>query len=188
MTNQISHTGNQTDTARPDGAIVLAGPELQRAILRTIAKKHFCTLATTSPAGFPHSAGVVYDAVDGKLWIHTERTSRKARNIAANPRVGVCVVYRKLPVGPPFTIHFQATARIVAMDDSEARALLAAGELGGISGHGALDMPQGCFVCIEPIGSVHSFGPGASTLDLVRDPLHTGARSFRLAGSQGGTP
>lgn len=180
MTNHHTNATNTTNTNTD--STVLADPDLQGKILRTIAKKRFCTLATTSSAGFPHCAGVVYDTVDGQLWIHTERTSRKGRNIAANPRVGVCVVYRKLPVGPPFTIHFQATARIVEMDNPEAQTLLAAGELSGISGHGALDLPDGCFVCIEPTGAVHSFGPGATTLDLIRDPLTTGARSFRLEG------
>lgn len=157
-----------------------ASPELQAKILRTIDRKSFCTLATTSPAGRSHSAGVVYEAVDGTLWIHTLAGSRKARSIAANPEVGICIPFRRLPVGPPFTIHFQATARIVAMDAPEVRRLLDAGKLGSIAGHGALDMADGCFVAIRPKGTIHSYGLGVRTIDLIRDPLNTGARSFRL--------
>ena len=158
-----------------------AEPELRSKIVRTLADKTFCTLATVSPAGHPHSAGVVYEYVDGTLWIHLERHSRKGRNIAANPSVGVTVPFRRMPVGPPFTIHFQAAAELVAMDDQRVTDLLAAGRLGTISGHGALDMPDGCFLAMQPRGNVHSFGPGARMIDLIRDPLTSGARRFAWA-------
>lgn len=147
---------------------------------RTLAKKSFCTLATTSDAGRSHSAGVVYVWVDGALWVHAERTSRKARSIATNPHVGVCVPFRRLPVGPPYTVHFQARAEIVEMHDPAARALIDAGRLKKIAGHGALEMPEGCFLRIEPTGTIHSYGPGVRAIDLIRDPLNNGARSVRL--------
>ncbi len=153
---------------------------LQAKVLKTIAKKSFCTLATTSPAGRSHVAGVVYEAVDGTLWVHSSKTGRKVRSIETNPHAGVCIPFRKLPMGPPYTIHFQATARIVEMDDPEVEALLSAGKLKSIAGHGALEMPDGCFIAVTPHGTVHSFGPGARTIDLIRDPINSGARSFRL--------
>jgi len=165
-----------------------ADPALRRTILARIAKRTFCTLATNSPGGFPHVAGVVYEALDAldagaqapDLWIHTTRSSRKARSIAANGRVAVCIPFRRLPVGPPYTIHFQATAEVIDMDDHRVRHLLDQGKLGSISGHGALDMPDGCFVRICPRGTIHSFGPGARVVDLIRDPIGSGGRSFRL--------
>ena len=175
MTSTPTDAGTGTRPASP-----LASPDLQASILRTIARKTFCTLATTSPAGRSHSAGVVYDAVDGTLWVHASAASRKARSIAANPSVGVCIPYRRLPVGPPFTIHFQATAELVAMDDPVIRRLLDAGKLGSIAGHGALDMPDGCFIAIRPTGTIHSYGPGARIIDLIRDPLNSGARHFPI--------
>lgn len=147
---------------------------------KAIAKKSFCTLATTSPASRAHSAGVVYVWADGALWIHAERTSRKARSIAANPHVGICIPFRRLPVGPPYTIHFQGRAEILDMHDPVAQALVDAGRLKKIAGHGALDMPEGCFLRIQPTGTIHSFGPGVRALDLVRDPLNSGARSVRF--------
>ena len=157
-----------------------ADPSLQRKIMRTLAKKSFCTLATTSPAGRSHSAGVVYEMVNSTMWIHASSTSRKARSIVQNPHVGVCVPFRRLPVGPPYTIHFQGTAAIVPMDSPVVAELLAAGKLKSISGHGALEMPTGCFITIEPRGSIHSFGPGARVIDIIRDPLGSGARTFSL--------
>ena len=87
--------------------------EHRRRVTRIIRKRTFCTLATTSTAGFAHSAGVVYQWADAALWVHVMRASRKARNVAANPDVGVCIPFRRLPVGPPFTIHFQARGDVV---------------------------------------------------------------------------
>ena len=167
-------------TAQPAGPTE-ADAALQAKILRIIDKKSFLTLATTSEAGFGHAAGVIYDAVDGTLWFHTMSDSRKARNIAANPRVGVTIPFRKLPMGPPFTIQFQATARIVELDSPEIADLVERGHLKSITGHGELEMPGSSFVAIEPRGSINSFGPGAKLLDLIRDPLNSGARTFRLA-------
>ncbi len=174
INNSSNHDTMTPGTATPEMAA------LRAKVLRLMAKKSFCTLATTSPAGRSHSAGVVYDWVDGTLWVHASGTSRKARSIAANPHVGVCIPFRRLPVGPPFTIHFQATAELVAMDDPRIRALLDAGELGGIAGHGALDMPDGRFIAIRPTGRIHSYGPGARIIDLIRDPLNSGAASFQF--------
>lgn len=150
-----------------------------RRVLRT---RSFATLATTSPRSWPHVAGVLYDAVDTELWVHTTRSSRKARNVADNPHVAVCVPFRKLPAGPPYTLQFQATAELVAMDDPRIVELLHAGRLPTVSGHGALDMPDGVFLRVVPNGVVHSYGLGENPVRLVRDPLNSGARSVHLGG------
>lgn len=147
----------------------------RRRILKTLAKKHFCTIATTSPAGRPHSAGVVYEWADDAVWIHAMRSSRKARSVDSSGFAAITVPFRRLPAGPPFTIHFQATAEIVEMDDPKVLELLGAGGLKKISGHGALSEPDGCFLRIRPAGTIHSYGPGASIVGLVRDPLNNGA-------------
>ncbi|MDH4363637.1 MAG: pyridoxamine 5'-phosphate oxidase family protein [Acidimicrobiia bacterium] len=152
-----------------------------RIIAKALRKKTFATLATVSPQGRSHSAGVVYDFVDGALWIHTMREGRKGRNVAHNCHVGVCVPYRRLPVGPPYTLHFQGVAELVRLDDPEAVSHYQAGRLDSISGHGAMQMDGACFVRITPTGTIHSFGPGVPVLDLVRNPLETGARSAPAA-------
>lgn len=149
-------------------------------LLKIINKRSFCTLASTSEANRSHSAGVVYQAVDGDLWVHTTGSSRKARNVGTTGHVGVGLAFRRLPVGPPYTIHFQSTARLVPMDDPEVTALIETGRLGRISGHGALTMKDGCFIKIDRPRSLHSYGPGANVIALIRDPLNNGARSVRL--------
>lgn len=157
----------------------------RRRITRTISRRSFCTLATTSPSNHSHAAGVVYAFANGALWVHAKKTSRKARSVAANPNVGVCIPFRRLPMGPPYTIHFQGTAEIVAMNDDEVVGLLEAGVLKKIAGHGALEMPDGCFLKIQTTGAVHSFGPGAKILDLIRDPLNTGGRTVTSVHDRG---
>lgn len=159
----------------------LRGAEHTRRIASTLARTTFCTIATVSEAGHPHSAGVICVWADGAMWIHTMRSSRKGRNIAHDSRVAVTVPYRKLPLGPPFTLHFQGCAALVPVDDAAMQPMLRAGALKLISGHGALDEPDGVFVRIAPTGTVHSYGLGAGTLDLVRDPLHRGAGSALAA-------
>jgi hypothetical protein len=146
-----------------------------------LRRRHVATLATTSPAGRPHAAVVLYDAVDDMLWMSTMRQSRKGRNVAANPYVAVTVPFRRLPVGPPFALHFQATATVVERDDAALRRLAASGALPTVTAHGELDDADGVFLRVAPLGTVHSYGLGVNLRDLIRDPLHTGARSVVLA-------
>lgn len=149
-------------------------------VRKRLAKQSFATLSTISPAGNPHGAGVIYEAVDTTLWIHTLRSSRKARNVAASGTAAVCIPFRTMPFGPPFTIHFQAEAALVDDHAPEVSSLIDAGKLKRLTGHGELDMEDGCFVRLRPTGRVHSFGLGAKMLDLARDPIGTGMRTVEL--------
>ncbi len=158
----------------------LDNPGHAEAMLKIVAKRSFCTLATTSDAGWSHAAGVVYQAVDSELWIHTTVGSRKARNVASSGRVGVGLAFRRLPVGPPYTIHYQARAELVAMDDPAAVRLVEAGTIDKVAGHGALDMADGCFIKVSRPRTLHSYGPGARIIDLIRWPLNNGAMSVSV--------
>ncbi len=143
-------------------------------VLAAIGRRSFATLASVSPAGHPHVVGVLYESAGSELFVSTLRSSRKARNIAANGRVGVCIAIRRLPVGPPSTVQFQARAEVLDVDDPVITALVADGQLGSITGHGELDLPDGCFLRIELPQRLHTYGLGMSLWSLIRDPL--GAR------------
>ncbi|MEL6893190.1 MAG: pyridoxamine 5'-phosphate oxidase family protein [Actinomycetota bacterium] len=180
-------TNSNTELSIPNGTTdadrAVADDARQRErIRRALGRASFGMLATSSPAGFPHAAGVALDGVADDervcIYVHMMRTSRKARNIAADGRVAMTVPVRKLPIGPPFTIQFQGRAELVDMDSSEIAVLLERGELDHISGHGALDEPDGVFARVVPTGRVHTYGIGVSALALARDPLHVGARSI----------
>ena len=146
-----------------------------------IVRRSFCTLATASSTNRPHVAGVLYAAVGTTLYVNTLRTSRKARNIAHNPHVGVCIPVRRSPVGPPSSVQFQAVAAILGNDDPEVTGLIEAGHLRSITSHGELDNADGCFLRITPNRRVNTYGLGMSLRQLVRDPLNAGG-SFELAG------
>jgi hypothetical protein len=144
--------------------------ELQ-PVLKAIGRRSFCTLATTSPRQRPHVAGVLYEAIGPVLYTSTERHSRKGRNLAANPHVAVTIPIRRLPVGPPSTVQFQARAEVLAIDDPHITDLLAAGKLRSLTKHGELELPDACFVRITPTGRIHTYGLGMSIWRLLRDPL-----------------
>ncbi len=165
----------QTQTNSPND------PAQTKRVTKAIKSASFAVLSTVSAAGFPHAAGVVYETAEGSLFVHTMGHSRKAQNVRSRGRVGVVIPVRKLPVGPPFTIQFQATAEVFAMDDKVITDLLSKGELKGVTGHGALDEPDGCFLRLTPSGRIHTYGIGVSAIALARDPLHAGARSLDAA-------
>jgi hypothetical protein len=145
-------------------------------VLRAIAKRSFLTLATTSAAGRPHAAGVVYAHVDDALYVSTDRSSRKARNIAEHPEVFVCLPVRRAPVGPPSTIQFRATAELLPSEHPLVGSLVEAGRLKAITSHGELERADGCVVRIELPSVLHTYGLGLPLRTLMREPLDAAGR------------
>jgi general stress protein 26 len=141
------------------------------AVEQAITTNRFCALATSSAENRPHVAGVIYALVDRDLYVNTDRDSRKARNIAENDRVAVCVPVPAGPDGPPFTASFQGTATLLANDDPEITALMEAGRLAAITSHGELERPGTCFVRITPGPRIAAYGIGVPEDVLAADPL-----------------
>ena len=54
-------------------------------------------VATVMPDGSPHSVPVWSRIEDGRIAFFTQPTSRKARNLAADPRVAISVIARENP-------------------------------------------------------------------------------------------
>jgi hypothetical protein len=144
---------------------------LRDKVLRTIARRSFCVLATANPEGRPHAVSVLYAAVGPTLWIHTFRDTKKARNLAANPEAAVCIPVRRLPLGPAMAVQFTGRADLVEQDDPAVVPLVEAGRLKKILVDGALDDPRGVFVRITPHGRVNTYGIGVPLLRVIRDPL-----------------
>ena len=154
------------------------GPEPDRVVAQ-LRRRSFATLATTSPAGVPHVAGVLYEIVGDRLYVNTLRTSRKARNVDVGGRVAICVPIRRLPVGPPSSVQFQAVARVVPTDAPEIRAALDAGGLRSLTKHGELELLDGCFIEVELPRRLLTYGLGMSLPSLIADPL-AGAGSVHV--------
>lgn len=151
-------------THRPD-------PE---AVVKAIEKRSFMNMATVSESGAPHVAGVLYAFVDGVFYLSTLRSSRKARNIEANPKAAVTIPIRRVPVGPPSTVQFQATAEVLDPDSPEILELVEEGRIEEITGHGELDLDGGCFIRLTPADRWTTYGLGMSVIELARDPLAAG--------------
>ena len=146
-------------------------PELRDQVIKVLGRRSFCVLATASLAGEPHAVGVLYAAVGTTLYVHTFRDTRKARNVAANPHVAVCVPVRRLPVGPAMAMQFRGRAELVEQDDPEILRLIRAGSLKKIVEEDVLDDPRGCFLRITPNQRVSTYGIGMPIRKVLRDPL-----------------
>lgn len=150
----------------------------QRSIVRReLARHSFCTLATSSGAQRPHVAGVLYALVGNDLYLTIHDDSVKARNIADNPRVAVCVPIRKVPFFPPFAIQFQATATLLDSTDPEITRLVATGALKKILTGIDLEDPTNRFVRITPGRRISTYGLGVPLLQVIRQPT-TAMRSI----------
>jgi nitroimidazol reductase NimA-like FMN-containing flavoprotein (pyridoxamine 5'-phosphate oxidase superfamily) len=165
-----------------DGMTFTPDPDHVR---HALAKRSFATVATVSERGRPHVAGVLYALAGDALWFSTDLDSRKARNLADDPHVAVDVLVRRIPVGPPSSIHFQSTAEVVDVHDRRLRSLVDAGELRAITGHGELDREGACFVRVALPARVHTYGIGMSLLHLARHPLEgAGTTDLRQPGER----
>jgi len=140
-------------------------------VIRRLERRSFATLATVSPAGRPHAAGVLYELEGDALFINTLASSRKARNIAANPHVGLSIPIRRIPVGPPSSVQFQSTAHLLATDHPTIQSLVTEGKLKSLTSHGELDLPGSVFARIELPKRLLTYGLGMSLVALIKDPL-----------------
>jgi general stress protein 26 len=140
-------------------------------VRRALGRNSYCTLATASRDGRPHAVGVLYAFARDRVYIITERNSKKVRDIEANPQVALCVPVRKYPLAPPFSIQFHGSASILDRDDAEIAELLGEGALRKIVGFGVLERPGMCFLKVTPVGKIHTWGIGLSAWQLLRNPV-----------------
>src|SRR4051812_50150317 len=71
--------------------------ELEPQVRELFEKANYGHLATLMPDGSPHSVAVWVGYEDGRIVFFTQESSRKARNLARDPRIAVSVVDRDNP-------------------------------------------------------------------------------------------
>jgi PPOX class probable F420-dependent enzyme len=71
--------------------------ELEAHVRELFEKANYGHLATLMPDGAPHSVAVWTGYEDGRIVFFTQPTSRKARNLADDPRIAVSVIDRDNP-------------------------------------------------------------------------------------------
>lgn len=141
----------------------------REAVWDAIRGNSYCTLATSSN-NRPHVAGILYEVVGRDVYVTAFNDSKKARNVAENPWVAVCVPVMEHPEAPPFSIQFQGRAEILPQDHPEIVRLLGEGGMPTIAGHGVLDDPRSVFIRITPGKRANVYGVGAPLEELMANP------------------
>ncbi|UCH28832.1 MAG: pyridoxamine 5'-phosphate oxidase family protein [Myxococcales bacterium] len=150
----------------------MPAPVTTDLVWKEIEKRLFAVLSFVTPKGQARSAGIVYVVRDRVLFIGTGTDSWKAKHIARNPSVALCVnIPKRIPFLPwvkipDATISFSATARVLPIDETDPEILDALLE-------GMVDDPkirEGNVVLeIRPVGDFVTYGVGVPMMDM-RDP------------------
>jgi nitroimidazol reductase NimA-like FMN-containing flavoprotein (pyridoxamine 5'-phosphate oxidase superfamily) len=145
-----------------------------------LRKKTFGVLSTISPAGSSQTTGILYalsppgDAF--RVYLLTERSYLKARNISRNPQVSFLVPYphQLLSFVPASCISFSGTAEILPPDDPEGREAFTATRILQMNLEEADTMEDGVFLRIRPKRSMHCYGIGFGLMTIARNPAVCG--------------
>jgi PPOX class probable F420-dependent enzyme len=84
---------------------------LEPQIQELFAGANFAHLATTLPDGAPHSVPVWAGIEDGRIVFFTQSASRKARNLARDPRVAISIVDFEQPYRSAWVVGHVAGTR-----------------------------------------------------------------------------
>jgi PPOX class probable F420-dependent enzyme len=66
--------------------------ELEPPVRELFEASNYAHIATTLPDGSPHTVPIWAGVEDGRIVFFTQAASRKAQNLARDPRVGISVV------------------------------------------------------------------------------------------------
>ena len=153
-----------------------APPLTLDGVWRAIERGSFAVLSHVTAAGDPRSSGVMYTAVDRRLYVVTAADSWKARQIADGDRVAVTIPVRRggllsliAPI-PPATVSFTARATVHPAGSMQ---------IAEVSPRFAKLLPadrrDGCVIELVPVGRFVTYGLGVSLTDM-RNPATSMAR------------
>ena len=145
-----------------------------------LRKKTFGVLSTLGLRGSLQTTGILYavspPGAPFRLYLLTETSYLKARNIARNPEVSFLVPYPHhfLPFVPASCISFSATAEIAPLDDAEGRAAFDTNRILRMNLAEANSFEDGVFLRIRPKRSMHCYGIGVGLMTIARNPAEAG--------------
>jgi general stress protein 26 len=141
-----------------------------------LRKKHFGIVGTVTPDGRPHSTAIVYGISPPgarlALYVLTESSYKKTRNIRANPNVSFVVPFphHVLRFVPSSCIQFQGRAEVLPWDDADARASFQRNDVLKMTLEvGGNDPERAVFLVITPDAKIFGYGLGMSLLALRRN-------------------
>ena len=144
-----------------------------------IEKNIFAVLGMVSSNNEARTAGIMYVAHQGKLYITSDKSAWKTRHIAANPHVSLTVAIPKsVPLMPwvkvpAATITFAGVATLVAPDalDAQLRS-----RLYGPVAADAAKIAGSTVIVVEPVGEFVTYGVGVSLMEM-RDTVKARGRA-----------
>jgi hypothetical protein len=157
----------------------MPAPVATDLVWNEIEKRVFAVLSYVNPKGQARSAGIVYVVRDRVLYIGTGDDSWKAKHIALNPNVALCVnIPKRIPFLPwikipDATILFSGAARVLTVDETSPDIIDAL--LKGMVDDPALRETTRV-VEVRPAGDFVTYGVGVPLLEM-RDPEKAGGRA-----------
>ena len=168
------HKGGKDAPARSENAGARVSTDL---VWRQLEGASFAVVGYVTPAGEPRSSGVIYKAVDRRLYTVVAPDSWKARHIAARNRVSVTVPVHRggvlalvAPI-PPATISFHASAVVHPRGSVEIASI--SRELESLLPEDRKD--AGLLIELIPEGQFLTYGIGVSLTDMRKPELAGGA-------------
>jgi hypothetical protein len=76
--------------------------------------RHTCWLTTINPDGSPHVTGIGALWVEGAFWFETGQTTRKARNLAGDPRCALSLATQEFDLVVEGAAHLVTDPPVVA--------------------------------------------------------------------------
>ena len=155
-----------------------------------VRKKTFGILSTIDQEGKSHSTGIIYGiSPPGSkflLYILTDRTYRKVKNIQHNSSVSFVIPFphHLLRFVPSSCVQFQATAEILPYEDSEAQQAFKMGKKMLMMNlkQAIKEDPMGeytVFIKIIPNQKIFCYGLGISLMKLQKD-VEIGSYSVKI--------
>jgi hypothetical protein len=144
-------------------------------VWRHVEKKTFAVVSWSTPAGEPRSSGVMYRAVERRLYLGVDATGWKAKHAAASGRMSVTVLVRRggllslLAPIPPATVSFRGGATVhpstaFSSLPKEIEKLLMPG----------MPLEEQAVIEIRPEGDFVTYGIGVSLLGMRKPELASG--------------
>jgi Pyridoxamine 5'-phosphate oxidase len=158
----VSSTDKSTSLAH-------AGPTLTPdRVWKELEKSSFAVVSYVTPGGKPRSSGVLFAAVDHRLYVVVAPDSWKARHIATGYEVAVTVPIRRgsvlsliAPI-PPATVSFHATATVHPAGSVDRQSVPR--KLAKLL---PKDASTGCLIELTPAGRFLVYGIGVSLVAMA---------------------
>jgi hypothetical protein len=140
----------------------------------------FGILSTVNPGGSLQTTGILYGVsrpgAGFRLYLLTDPSYLKVRNILRNPEVSFLVPYPHhfLRFVPASCISFSGTAEIVPEDDQEARGAFQSSRILRMNLDQTSSMEQAVFIKVRPKRRMHCYGVGLGLMEITRNAAEAG--------------